>query len=616
MIGLLLSALVAAGPAPAEAPSVCLIQVTDPSGRASTAALTSTLEAALKVTFTVLPMKRIEREANALRLARSEWLTGSALAKLVARAPCTTPLVARLVSRAGQWSLELNTLEPGTSAEGETVRVQLNKPKLSLERAKQLVALLETELLRARAVEPPPTEPHPDPSAPTVTPLGVKDEWSAATDDFAPATPTAAAPTTLESIRLDSTLEVGGRVGFQHFAFFENRDASLLGGRDQVEAAIRVKAIHPRATAFASVLARADFVDPTRNRFDPEEAWVDLTFPSLSVKVGRLIVSSGTASLYNPTDVLNHVDLRDPLMAEKVGALMVRATANVGRFSFEATYLPVPESHWLPQVSGVASDGTLVSPSRWVRGSVDATSSAPLEYHIAAFRPPTPRPSNSQVAARVEVSVAGADIGVGYAYLVDHLPSPLVESVTPAGDPTHTQVFIDWSYRRLHAITFDFERSFGKLRLTAEVAAFLTPDLGATNPRVADPYLLADVGGDLQSPEFLNGQRVHFFLEFAYARALTGVLTLDGLDSFRYPFPLTVLARIAWDISSDLNFEVDAVSSLQRLDLLISPRLGYQFFERVKARIGVDVLAGSKTRGFFGPFANNSRFIATVEARF
>ncbi len=362
-------------------------------------------------------------------------------------------------------------------------------------------------------------------------------------------------------------------------------------------------------------MARVDFVDPNRNRFDPEEAWVDLTFPSVSLKVGRVIVSGGTASLYNPTDILNHVDLRDPLAAEKIGALMVRATATLGRFNFEATYLPVPESNWFPVVSGVTASGVLVSRSRWVRGSIDPVGTVPVEYHLAPFTAPTPRPSNSQVAGRAEVSVGGADIGLGYAYLLDHLPSPSVEAVASA-DPTQTQVFIDWNYRRLHVITFDFERTFGRLRVAAEAAAFLTADLAAKNPRVADPYFIGDVGADVQTGDFLNGQHLHFFLEFSYARAIVGRLTTDGLDAFRYPFPLSLLGRVSWEVTTDLTFDVDAVSSLQRLDLFISPRLEYRFFDRVKAKLGVDVLAGSKTQGFFGPYAQNSRFVATVEARF
>jgi hypothetical protein len=227
-----------------------------------------------------------------------------------------------------------------------------------------------------------------------------------------------------------------------------------------------------------------------------------------------------------------------------------------------------------------------------------------------------PRPANTQAFGRAEVSVAGADIGIGYGWLVDHVPSALVEAVPAAGVPTTVEVFVDWNYRRLHVITVDAERTFGKVRLVAEGAAFLTADLPAKNPRVADPYVIGVVGGDVQTPEFLGQQKVHLFLEFAMARALVGKLTLDGLDSFRYPFPLSVLGRVSWELTDDLQVELNVFSSVERFDLLISPRVEYQFFDRVKLRVGADVMAGDRAKGFFGPWATNSRYLATVEASF
>lgn len=588
------------------APSVCIVEFVDPRAQASTAVV-ATLEAALAEAFTFVPTRRLSAEAWRLRLPRSSWVNAPTLEQLTEATACDTPVRARLMSTRGQWSLSLTRLVRTTGAETETVSVLLGKPRLPLERARALAADLSLRLLPSEPASSvvTPAEP-PSPALPKPADDAA---WSVTGFDATPA------PSLTESLKLETTVEVGGRVAFEHYAFFENVNASLLGGRDNVEAALRVKAAHPRATVFASVLARADFVDPSRNRFDPEEAWVELTFPHVSLKVGRLLVSTGTASLYNPSDVLNHFDLRDPLDPEKVGALMARAVATFGPVTLEAAVLPVPESHWFPEVSGVSPSGELKSRSRWVRGTVDVAGSVPVTYRLAPLRAQTPRPANTQAFGRMEVSVAGADVGIGYGWLVDHVPSALVEAVPAVGLPM-AEVFVDWNYRRLHVITVDMERTFGKLRLIAEGAAFLTADLPAQNPRVADPYVIGVVGGDLETPEFLGQQKVHLFLEFALARALSGQLTLDGLDSFRYPFPLTILGRVSWAITEDLVVEVNVFSSVERVDLLLSPRVEYQFFDRVKLRLGADVMAGDRTRGFFGAWANNSRYLATVEAGF
>jgi hypothetical protein len=374
--------------------------------------------------------------------------------------------------------------------------------------------------------------------------------------------------------------------------------------------------VHPRATAFVSILARYDFADTTRNRFEPDEAWLEVNFPGLTVKAGRFVAAWGTASLYNPSDVLNPIDYRDPLDIEKWGTLMLKASVTLGPATLEAYYLPVPDVHRLPVISGISPSGQLESRSRWIRGDLDITGPAQLNFVVSPMQPPPPRPSNTQVAARALLSVAGLDVSIGYAYLIDRFPSQVLEAVPDPGVPLETTVYVDWLYRRLHVITLDAERTFGKLRLAAEAAAFLTRDLTATNRNVADPYVIIDVAADLQTGTFLGEQRLHFFLEFVTTQALVGKLPESGIDLFRSPFRLALIGRIAWEIRSDLHVNLNATTSLRRFDVFFSPRIEYSFFDRVKAAAGVDLLFGDANNGFFGPFRDNSRFIVTLESRF
>lgn len=613
---LALTLVLAALPGAAAKRTVCLVEVTDGSGQASVPLLTQALEAALGRAHSVVPTKKLTRAARAQHLPRRQWASPEGLQALSKVLGFQLGVSARLSFAFGTFTLTVTALDASTGAERAEVRALLTKPRLPRERADDLVASLTAALDRA---EPPAVVAPPEPVEPPKPKEGpaAPDEWAQATQGFdSPAGAEASAPSLGESLRLDTTVEVGGRVAFEHFGFFENDDASLLGGRDAVDAALRIKAAHPHATAFASLLARADFVDASRNRFDPEEAWVELVFPAVSVKAGRLLFAWGTGTLYNPSDVLNSVDYRDPLHPEKLGALALKLTATAGPLTFEAAYLPVPEAHRLPTISGISPTGALESRSRWIHGSIDVPSNVPLTFHVGPFAAPSPRPSNSQAAGRVELSVGGADIGVGYGYLIDHFPSPHLEVVPQAGVPVAADVYVDWLYRRLHVVTFDFEKTFGKLRLAGEAVAFFTADLAAKNPRVADPYVVGDLGADLQTGQFFGEQRVHFFVEFAMAKALVGALPTEGLDQLRAPFPLTVLARIAWEVGQDLRLEVTAISSVERFDLLVMPRLEYVFFDRVKARLGVELLAGDTSKGFFGPYRGNSRFVASMEARF
>lgn len=621
----LLSLVLSAVPASAaDKQPVCLLDVTDGTGRASLPAFVKTLETELQANYTVVPNKKAARIARTKRIPRSQWLTPSGLKALATPLRFKLGLQARLTFAFGTWTLYLTAFDAATGEERGEAQVILSKPKLNADRARSLVFALGQALTRQAPPEGEPDAPQPEPTAPepespeapeAPSAPSTPDVWSEAAGDFG-SPQDGAGPSVAEGLRLDTTVEVGGRLGFEHYAFFENKDPTALGSRDNVEAAVRIKAVHPRVTAFASVLARSDFADASRNRFDPEEAWVEVTFPSVSVKAGRLLTTWGTANLYSPSDVLNSVDARDPLDAEKLGTLMLRVAATVGPATIEASYLPVPEAHRLPALTGIAPDGKLLGNSRWLRGSLDVTGSLPLTFHVGPFTPPPPRPSNSQGALRAEASVGGTDVGVGYAFLVDHLPSALIEAVPEAGIPLGADVYVDWAYRRLHVVAIDAERTFGKLRVAGETAAFFTADLQAQNPRVADPYMLLNLGADYQTSSFAGDQRLHFFLEFALAVPLAGKLATDGIDLSRYPFPRTLLGRVAWEIEQDLHVELNAISSLERFDLFLSPRVEYAFFDRVKARLGIDLLAGSATRGFFGPMHDNSRFIATVEAHF
>lgn len=602
----------------AEKPRVCLIELSDSTNQVPVGPSIALLETELRRAFLVVPNKRVAKAAKQEKLPRNRWLEAPSLAKLSKRLSFDLALGARAASTFGTWTLYLTAWDAKTGEVRAETSVILSRPRIPESRARDLVFNLLEALGTAREPEKPAeppvdTPPPPPPDSGTTTGTGGGDVWDMATEGFSAATTEA---TSSESLRSETSVEVGGRVGFEHYAFFTNAGPDKLSSRDNVDAAVRVKAVHPRATAYASVLARYDFADTSRNRFEPEEAWVELNFPGVSLKAGRFVSSWGTASLYNPSDVLNPVDLRDPLDPEKWGTMMVKASATVGPATLEAYYLPVPEMHRVPVITGIAPDGRLESRSRWIRGSIDVDVSAPVTFAVSPMQPPPPRPSNTQVAARALLSVGGADLSVGYAYLVDRFPSPLVEAVPDPGVPLNTTVHLDWVYRRLHVITLDAERTFGKLRLAGEAAAFLTRDLEGVNRNVTDPFVLVDVGADYQTSAFLDDQRLHFFLEFVTAQPLVGKVATEGMDLWRYPFPLSLVGRVSWEIGTDLKVDVNAVSSLKRFDVMLSPRLEYAFFDRVKAQVGVDLLLGDPDEGFFGPYRDNSRFIATVESRF
>lgn len=677
-VGILaLAALAPKASAAAPRERACLVDAAGTRGSALGRPLARALEAQLARAFQLSPAKAVERTAQGLRLERGARTSPPGLPRLVKALKCRVPLAAWLRPGLGEPALSLAALDAQTGAVRAEVGALTRNGTLGAAELRRLVEALVSSLREGPATETsnspagadltardgagavaPATvgvdgQPGATRSGGVEGPAGADrqaqasegasgtppadDPWAAATEGFGPtpssapgsagggAGATAVAPGASGGAgggggsgggSGGDRLEAGGRVRVEHFAYFSRGPSDNLPGRQSVEAALRLAASHERVKAYASLLGRVDFGDPSRNRFEPDVAWVELRAPVVTFRAGRAVSAWGTANLYNPSDVVSAVDLRDPLATEKLGTLQLRALASLGPITLEAMYLPVPEFHRLPPIEGISSEGKLRSRSRWLRGSVDVTGSAPLTFHVSPFTPPPPSVSNGQGAARVTAAILGADISLGYAFLLDRVPSPRLEAVPASGPPLGVDVYVDWRARRLHVLCADAERTFGKLRVALEGAAFLTADTRATDPNVVDPYWIANAGADLQTGAFAGDMRLHLFLEFVAAGALVGELPSEGLDLLRAPFPHSVLARIAWELSDSLRIEANAVSDVTRFDVFASLRVEAMFADRLKARLGVDLLAGDPDTGFFGPFRDNGRAVATVEASF
>ena len=104
-----------------------------------------------------------------------------------------------------------------------------------------------------------------------------------------------------------------------------------------------------------------DAVTSARNRLETDEAWVEVSQGPFSFRAGRLYVSWGTGSLYNPSDVLCSRDLRDFIRTEQLGVWAARARLSWPVVSLEAYVLPVPDAHRLPSITSIDDDGTVVA---------------------------------------------------------------------------------------------------------------------------------------------------------------------------------------------------------------------------------------------------------------
>ncbi len=392
-------------------------------------------------------------------------------------------------------------------------------------------------------------------------------------------------------------------------------------GRDSVEFMLEARLTAENAEGRARFSARRDFSMPERDRATFTEAYGEFRQGPVMVRGGFLIESWGTGTLWSPSDILNPIDLRDPLDPEKLGLWALRVGLLFGDLSISAYYLPVPAAHLLPPVAGIALDGTVQSPSRWVRGRLVAADADVMPRFVsggAQLREPSLE--NTQAAARLAWSGKKTDLAVSYAYMFDPFSTPAATVLAAGPAPT---LRIDFYRDRLHVVTAEMEGVVGRWRFEADAAAVfpmrekLSAASVAMGPDPEDPvpYLAAVVGGDWQSAQFGGDHSVHLYLDLVFVFGLDGDLPDDPIGKLRFPFRRTAMFRFEYDAGRDLRFGVDAVSALDGFDLLVRPKVRYRIADLIEVRAYGAWLTGGDD-GFFGTFDDNSRAGVELKASY
>lgn len=616
LLPLLVLAATTVAAQPQVSPRVGLVRVKDATGLASESALRDTLQRALERSgqFQTVGKRQLAQAARALRVPAGRQADPEHLPQLAERLSFDTAVTASLTRRGVGFRLVLRAVDPGSGQQLALAFTDLGKPRLRAEAADRLVQVLSQKLPPRSAAPPADTAPQPPsvaeaPRAPEPS-VPSDDAWAAAMSgvDFSQDAP--------EPPQTQPPVELGARVAVEHFSYPKHLGDDRVSGRDVAELAVQVRGSTQGARAQGSFLMRRDFADPSRDRFDVEEAFFELKGTRWAFRAGRVLTSWGAASLYNPSDVLDPVDLRDPLAPEKRGAWMARLSAFFGPVLLEGYFLPVPEQNLLPLPEAIGPDGAYVARSRWSRGRLPLPEGLSARVTLVPPRAPSARLAHAQGGVRLVASVGGADLSLGFVTLMDRMPTLRVDILPTPASPPELDVTVTGSHERVHVATFDAEYSLGKLRLVAEAAAFLTRDRRAQNPFVEDPYAIGVIGGDYQVGPFLQDHSLHVFLEWVHARALVGRLSDDALGRLRRPVPGGLLTRVAYEAGPDLRFEVAGTLSLKGDDGFVNPRVEYVLFDRVKARLEYLWLFGSAKEGSFAPFRDNSRLEASMEASF
>lgn len=421
-----------------------------------------------------------------------------------------------------------------------------------------------------------------------------------------------------EEVQAESTGEIDteltGRVEVQHFRFLENPGDATPAGRDSVELALGARAETEQARAHGELGIRRDFADPDRDRIDLLEGYGEIRGSRLSLRAGRTIESWGTGNLYQPSDILNPVDLRDPLRPEKLGVWLVRAGLLAGPLLLEGYYLPVFAAHTLPLPTSIDEDGHLVGDSRWVTGQIPLPPGVPPPQ-LGGVVPVSNRLEDAQGAVRLAATLPRVDLAISYSYLYDRIPWARLEAMDPNQPPT-----VFFAYRRQHVATLEAETTIGRYRIAAEAAAFVPGDKrvpGAEAIPGADRVRRVQgvVGIDFEIRGLSADHRLHVFVDGAFAHAWRGDLDDDPLGALRVPFRRALLGRLEYRVSRKLELELNGARALDDGGLLLQPALKYVVSGMVTALVGATWIGGPSD-SLLGAYRDNARLLSELKVQF
>ena len=146
--------------------------------------------------------------------------------------------------------------------------------------------------------------------------------WSFSEDAFTSVSDDSGGAATVTAVAggnggLPKGLSFRGRAYLEHFTYFRNLEPGRVAARNSADISLSTVYKSNLFSAAAGLRARRDLSDSSRDLFLPGEIYAEVHKSPFRLRAGRFIDSWGRGSLASPSDVLNPVDVTDPLMIEK-----------------------------------------------------------------------------------------------------------------------------------------------------------------------------------------------------------------------------------------------------------------------------------------------------------
>ncbi len=329
----------------------------------------------------------------------------------------------------------------------------------------------------------------------------------------------------------------------------------------------------------------------------PVEAYVDLFFSKLDLRVGKQFIFWGKTDWINPTDNINpwdYVNIAAEIEDYRVPVTAAKADLYLGKFDLEGVWLPRFQPHKIPIELPDTINGLPVNHQ-------------PTEY-------PANKLANSQFGLRLLSNFAGIDFSLSYFHGFDQNPT-----IYWSFNPFQRSFFTVLTYKPYQVFGGDFVTTRGKFAFKGEGAYFRTADRDGKDIFVKNPHVQYVLGLDYNATSnlTLNGQFIQTVLfkydrDYEIAQREKWHMPTDNIPE---QYVNSVSLRGQYQVSDFVNLQVVTVINLKDYDYFLLPILNYSYSDGVNIYAGATIFEGP-SQSTFGRNKKYSRAFLEVKYSF
>jgi hypothetical protein len=317
------------------------------------------------------------------------------------------------------------------------------------------------------------------------------------------------------------------------------------------------------------------------------EAWVDMYFKNLDIRVGKQQIIWGKAEGVFITDVVSPKDLREFLLPDfdeiRTGITSVKLNYYKGSHTFEAVWAPVFTPTRMPD------DNSIWKPR------INFPVTPQWDMSTSEVRPAL---ENSELFGRYSLMASSFDLELVGGYFFYDDPAMHLTRVIDPGTMQITELTVRPDYHRVTMGGGSFSVPLGDLVVRGEGAYYTGRYYQTVSPAYADAtveksnlHYMAGLDYTLAGIKLSTQFIQEYILDYE-----------EGISNDEFESTMTFMARKDF-FREKLWIELFSYIGLNNEDALIRPRLIYDFADGFEVQAGANIFTG--TSGRFGQYNAN-----------